>query len=176
MIQIFTAFIFLVMLNTNMIFDFNKLCDISNWNIVDDVVMGGRSAGNFELNANGSGVFKGSVSIANNGGFSSVRYRFKSKEVSAYHKFVIYVKGDGKQYQFRVKSNSNDFYSYVAYFETSKDWQIVEIPFSDLYPTFRGRKLDQSNFKGDKIEEIGFLFGNKKAEDFNLEIDKIELK
>ena len=62
------------------LFDFNIKSDISNWKVVDDVVMGGRSNGNFELNKNGYGVFSGNVSLENNGGFSSLRYRFDKKQ------------------------------------------------------------------------------------------------
>jgi len=45
-----------------------------------------------------------------------------------------------------------------------------------MYPSFRGRKLDQPNFSKDCIEEIAFLFGNKSQEKFKLIIDKIEWK
>lgn len=37
--------------------------------------MGGKSSGDFYINESGNGVFEGFVSLANNGGFSSVRYR-----------------------------------------------------------------------------------------------------
>ncbi|MGY8883923.1 MAG: CIA30 family protein, partial [Flavobacteriales bacterium] len=56
------------------IFDFNLKSDLKKWTIVDDVVMGGRSSGNFRLNDDGHGVFEGEISLENNGGFSSVRY------------------------------------------------------------------------------------------------------
>ena len=46
--------------------------DLLSWNIVDDTVMGGRSRGSFKIN-NNLGEFKGYLSLANNGGFSSVR-------------------------------------------------------------------------------------------------------
>ena len=56
------------------------------------------------------------------------------------------------------------------------DWQTIEIPFSSMYPAFRGRRLNTKNYPGEQMEMIAFLIGNKKAESFNLEIDKIELK
>ena len=45
-----------------------------------------------------------------------------------------------------------------------------------MEPVFRGRKLELPNFAVDPIQEIRFLIGNKKAETFRLEINKIELK
>jgi len=157
------------------IFDFDKESDIQNWIIVDDVVMGGRSSGTFKLNADGHGVFEGYISLANNGGFSSVRYGFEKIPVKEYTKIIITLKGDGKEYQFRVRASSGDYYSYIATFVTSGEWEEIEIPLEDMYPSFRGRRLDLPNFSDDYIEQITFLIGNKKQEKFKLLIDKIEL-
>ena len=44
-----------------------------------------------------------------------------------------------------------------------------------MYPSFRGRRLNTPNFSHDFIEQIVFLIGNKKKEDFKLIIDTIEL-
>jgi NADH dehydrogenase [ubiquinone] 1 alpha subcomplex assembly factor 1 len=44
-----------------------------------------------------------------------------------------------------------------------------------MYPSFRGRTLDMPNFESDFIEELRFLIGNKKPQNFELIIDKIEL-
>ncbi len=158
------------------LFDFNSKSNISNWRSVDDVVMGGRSNGDFKTNDVGNGLFSGKVSLDNNGGFSMVQYSFETKKVNSYSKVCIKLKGDGKTYQFRIKKSNSDYYSYVTSFETSKDWETIEIPFNTMYPAFRGRKLDAQNYAGEHIEMIAFLIGNKKAESFNLEIDSIILK
>ncbi len=158
------------------IFNFTPDSDISNWNIVDDVVMGGRSDGDFKINTEGHGEFKGKISLDNNGGFSSVRYYFESLNTNNYSKFVIRLKGDGKSYQFRVKNKRNNRYSYIFKFDTTEDWQTLEIPFSEMYASFRGYQLDLPNFKGDQMEEIAFLIGNKKVESFQILIDYISLK
>ena len=55
------------------IFVFNTDCKLENWQVVDDIVMGGRSSSQLSLNSDGNGVFKGNVSIENNGGFSSIQ-------------------------------------------------------------------------------------------------------
>jgi NADH dehydrogenase [ubiquinone] 1 alpha subcomplex assembly factor 1 len=158
------------------IFNFNKTSDTSNWKIVDDVVMGGRSSGKFYVNKKDNCVFEGSVSLENNGGFSSLRYRFNKMSTKSYSKVILKVKGDGKSYQFRVKRKSSDYYSYIIYFNTSKDWETIELRLPDMYPTYRGRKLNISNYDGNSIEEIAFLIGNKKVENFKLEIESIVLK
>lgn len=159
-----------------MLFDFNKDCIIAHWKVVDDVVMGGRSSGNININQHGNAVFSGTVSLENNGGFSSVRYQFNQKKIADYHRLTIRLKGDGKRYQFRVKSHKEHAYSYIYDFSTSGNWQTIEIPFMDMAPFYRGRKLKMPNYQGDVLEEVAFLISNKQAEAFRLEIDKIVLE
>ena len=158
------------------IFDFSNDCDLSNWYIVDDGVMGGRSAGNLQINGEGHGVFYGDVSLENNGGFSSIRYRFIQSDISNFNFCKITLKGDGKKYQFRAKSDKYDRYSYIFHFETSGEWETIKIPLSEMYPAFRGRKLNMPNYPSDMIEELSLMISNKKAESFKLQIDKIILE
>lgn len=174
--SIFILILIAVTMQSTTIFDFNETSITTHWNIVDDVVMGGRSSGTFYLDKVGNGVFEGRVSLENNGGFSSLRYRCKEISTTSYSKVILKVKGDGKTYQFRIKTKSSDYYSYIASFETTEEWQTIELPLAGMYPAFRGRKLDIPNYDGNSIEEIAFLIGNKKAENFILKIDDIVLK
>ncbi|MFN0729830.1 CIA30 family protein [Polaribacter gochangensis] len=164
-----------IMITNELIFDFNQQSNSSEWVILDDVVMGGSSYGDFQVNKNGHGQFFGAISTENNGGFSSVRYRLNKENIEKYSKFIITVKGDEKAYQFRVKNSRNDSHSYISIFQTTSSWQTIEIPFSEMYPVFRGRKLGEETYQGKQLQEIAFLIGNKKAENFRLEIDKIEI-
>ncbi len=163
-------------MNSQIIFDFNHDSNLKGWKIVDDIVMGGKSSGSFQLSPDGFGLFEGNISLENNGGFSSVRYQFEKLKVNEDSRIILKVKGDGKYYQLRIKDNSSKYYSYVTPFVTSGQWQEIEIYLKDMYPSFRGRTLDLPNFAHDTIEEIVFLIGNKKSEKFALLIDKIELK
>jgi hypothetical protein len=157
------------------IVDFGRERAVSDWIVVNDGVMGGLSQGRFYLNHEQKGIFEGHVSLENNGGFSMVRHRFTEKSVGDYSMIRLKVKGDGKRYQFRVKTDYNDRHSYVQFFETDGDWQTIEIDLSSLYPAFRGRKMAMPNYPGEAMEEIAILIGNKKDEDFRLEIDSIVL-
>ena len=89
---------------------------------------------------------------------------------------LIRLKGDGKEYQFRIKDKSSSYYSYITTFKTSGEWQTITIKLKDLYPSFRGRTLDLPNYSSNSFEEIVFLIGNKKKESFQLLLDKIELE
>lgn len=166
----------LVISSNMVIFDFNKESDISDWKIVNDAVMGGRSSSKFYLNEAGHGVLTGAVSLENNGGFSSVRFRFKQKNIKGYEKVILRLKGDGKRYQFRAKTKKEDQQAYISYFETTEEWQTIEIMLSELSPTFRGRKLNMPNYPAEELEEVAFMIGNKVNENFQLVIDKITLQ
>lgn len=163
-------------MNPILIFHFQFSSLLHDWTIVDDIVMGGKSSSSFKLNSDGFGVFQGEISLDNNGGFSSVRYRFSKILIEEQTKLIVKLKGDRKKFQVRIKAKAEDSYSYIAYFETTGEWQEVEIPLNEMYPSFRGRKLEEPNFKDDYIEEIAFLIGNKKQETFKLLLDRIELK
>ncbi|WP_166382426.1 CIA30 family protein [Polaribacter sp. 11A2H] len=156
------------------IFDLEKNSP-DNWKIINDAVMGGKSLGSFYFNEKGNCVFEGNVSLENNGGFSLLRYRFDAVKTQKYSKIIIKVKGDGKRYQFRLRSRLSDDHVYISFFETSNEWEDIEILLSDMYPTFRGNKLQKPNYSKERLEEIAFLIGNKKAEGFKLEIDSIML-
>ena len=164
-----------MLIKSQLIFDFNHNSNITGWKVIDDVVMGGRSNGKFKMDSDGNGVFFGEVSLDNNGGFSSVRYQFEKVNTTKDSKVLIRLKGDGKEYQFRVKSNRNTYYSYITIFKTTGDWENVVINLKDLYPSFRGQTLNIPNFAGNSIEEIVFLIGNKKNESFNLLLDRIDM-
>ena len=162
-------------MNSTIIYDFNKKSSTRDWRIIDDGVMGGMSQGRFSINSEGNGVFEGTISLENNGGFSSIRYGFDKIKVNPQSTVSILLKGDGKSYQFRIKDKYNNYYSYITTFETTGEWQTVELKLSDLYPSFRGRKLELPNFRSDSFEEIVFLIANKRNETFKLTLDKISL-
>ncbi len=157
--------------------NFSQDINTKDWYIVNDGVMGGLSRGYFDTKGSEAARFFGEVSLDNNGGFTSVRKSFpKVLSTENFEKFVLHVKGDGKRYQFRTKPERSSWYSYISYFETSGEWEKLEIPFTEMYPSFRGRRLNQPNFRGHCIEEITFLIGNKTAERFVLEIADITLQ
>ena len=166
----------LFMNTQRLIFDFSKDTNISSWIVVDDVVMGGKSSGNFIINNEGNAVFYGNVSLENNGGFSSVRHQFLQMKINSSTKIKIRLRGDGNSYQLRIKKNQSDYYSYVTTFKTNNIWETIEVNLSEMQPKFRGRLLSLPNFSEISFEEIALLIGNKKAQKFCLEIDKIYLE
>ena len=163
------------LMSQNVIYNFDNNSDLKNWVIVNDDVMGGFSSSNINIDDDGNGVFEGSISTANNGGFSSLRLNCNRTLIEEGANFQIKVKGDGKEYQFRLKANRDDYYSYILSFKTSSEWELITIPVNDMYASFRGRTLNMENFNQDYFEQITFLIGNQKNENFKLMIDEVTL-
>ena len=161
--------------NIKVIFEFDKSCNIDAWQVVDDIVMGGKSHSEISLNKDGNGVFKGIVSIENNGGFSSISLNLNKIETTLNKTISLKLKGDGSVFQLRVKRSKYERHSYVFNFKTTGNWEIIEIPLEEMTPSFRGFKLDISNFNQDDIQQIGFLKASKKNTPFRLEISHIHL-
>lgn len=172
--------LFAIMLNQNpetYVFDFSKGNLMGqNWYVLNDDVMGGVSTSSLDYNMDGYATFSGKVSLENNGGFASVRCATGIVKVQPKGKVILQLRGDGKRYQFRLRANKEDWYSYITYFETTGDWQEVEIDLAEMYPSFRGRKLDMGNFSEDRFEEISYLIANYKQESFQLDIKSMHLK
>jgi hypothetical protein len=165
-----------IIVNNQKLFDFSEKSNLDNWLVVNDDVMGGRSTATFQLTAKGSAIFKGKVSLENYGGFSSIRYKLGKTNIGGNKILAIRLKGDGKNYQVRIREKESDYFSYITTFQTSGEWETVEVPLQKMYPSFRGRKLDRPDFNGSAIVELTFLIGNKKAEEFTLELREAALK
>ncbi|MFH0758491.1 MAG: CIA30 family protein [Bacteroidota bacterium] len=158
------------------VYDFSHESKPGDWFVVDDGVMGGRSQGKVGLSEDGHGIFQGKVSLENNGGFSSIRTGLEGLETKGYLAFKIRLKGDGKNYQYRVRSQLNERHSYQYEFPTTEEWQEVTVPFDQMIPAFRGTLLNMPNYPGEFLRECSFLISNKKNESFRLEIDRIWLE
>ena len=158
------------------LFDFAEPAAMRGWQIEDDGVMGGVPKGTFTHAPAGHAVFSGKVSLENNGGFSSVQSYFDPIDVSSYRTAVIRVKGDGKNYRFIVESEKDARHYYVANFETTGEWQDIEIPLRTMYPVRRGDRLDLPDYPGKTMAQVRFMIANGRAESFQLEIGSIALK
>lgn len=122
-----------------------------SWGALDDVVMGGVSESSLVF-ADGAAVFRGVVSTANRGGFTSVRSRNFSPrvDVAAYDGVELVVKGDGQRYKCILRSDPAwDGVGYCCSFVAAKAsgggdaWTTVRLPFSAFRPVFRARTLAQ---------------------------------
>lgn len=160
-----------------LITDFSDLSHQS-WRIINDSVMGGKSSGQFQINAEGHGVFLGHVSLQNNGGFTMAR-NHESLNLSGYSKIKLTVLGDGKRYSFRFQtgedpSNVNEW-SYENRFTTiAEKWTDVELHLDDFTPVYRGNtKKNVPPLNLSDICRYAILIRDKQEGNFRLEIKNI---
>ena len=160
----------------NMLIDFTDKKAGHQMNVVNDGVMGGLSQGIIEMTQNDSLLFKGNISLQNNGGFSSFRIAGKQWDLSAWKGVEILVKGDGRAYGLRAITDEEYLRSSVSFtadFQTVKDqWVKLQIPFSAMKASWRGRKLKR-DFDPAQIRGLGIILADKQAGKFALEIKSI---
>ena len=147
------------------------------WRILNDGVMGGLSSSQMNITPEGHGLFKGTVSLDNNGGFASTRGTLPAP-IQQGTILRIRVKGDGKTYSFRIQPNNR--YKQVSYKldfpTTANEWEEITLPLKDFIPTWRGRLLsDIPPIVAENIGQIGFLIAGGQEGEFMLLIDWISL-
>ena len=121
---------------------------------LDDVVMGGASRSRFEVvegagegGKGPAGVFRGTLTDANSGGFASVRSRNCDPplDLSRSACLALRVRGDGRRYKLILRTDPGwDSLTYCASFDTRKpsgndDFETVRIPWSSFKPVFRAK-------------------------------------
>ena len=154
--------------------DFTSDQELTYWYRVNDSVMGGVSESNLRLDAN-IAYFEGELSLKNNGGFASVR-RVGPISFLTNLPIFIHVKGDGRTYQFRLRTNQGfDSAAYVATFATQADeWQTLNFVEADFVAQFRGRVIRGAPaLSFSQVKQLGFMLADKQPGKFKLGIKSI---
>ena len=158
---------------TMTIIDFSR-GDVT-WPHINDGVMGGISSG--EMSAgDGYATFQGKVSFENNGGFSSVRSRAVVHDLSAFEGLVLRVRGDGKRYGFRLKTDASfDGVSYQFQIEPpAGEWAEISAPFTDFIPVYRGRVVrDHPPLDPSRIATFGLIVSGQEGS-FRIDIECVK--
>ena len=87
------------------LFDFTGADAAKDWQTVNDGVMGGVSEGKFKLTDKKTMEFFGTLSLANNGGFASVRTKARKLGLEKGDTVVAKVRGDGREYMLNLYLN-----------------------------------------------------------------------
>jgi monofunctional biosynthetic peptidoglycan transglycosylase len=155
------------------IFDFARGDDL--WPSINDGVMGGVSSGEMLRSSSGDASFRGNVSFDNNGGFASVRSRAVVHDLSDYDGLAVRVRGDGKRYNVRLKTDASfDGVSYqVPISPPAGEWTDILIPFDDFEPVYRGRRVDDHPpLDPSRITTFGLLISRQEGP-FRIDIASI---
>ena len=165
--------------NTNYKIDFGQNTGGQDWMIVNDGVMGGLSKSTAIFTKN-SLLFKGTLSLQNNGGFASIRSGKGKFDLSKYTTVKIKFRSTGRDFSLRFADSELYFKpNYKHNFSSSTgEWEIAELKMSDFKEYTMGQ-LSGATVSKDKLENIiriGIILSDKKEGSFEIEIDYIEFE
>lgn len=146
------------------------------WHAVDDRVMGGVSSSRMRFDPDGHAVFEGTVSLAQGGGFASVRAVTNALQAPGIQGYALELGGDGRRYKFSLRTDTRfDGITYQADFEAEAGrWQIIHLATSAFVPRFRGRAvIDAPTFASDAVCQVGMMVADRQAGPFALAIRSI---
>jgi NADH dehydrogenase [ubiquinone] 1 alpha subcomplex assembly factor 1 len=159
------------------VFRFDAPESVAGWRAIDDAVMGGVSSSAISYVPGGRAVFSGALSLANNGGFASVRSPSFAVRGGG-GAFLLTVRGDGKRYKFSVRTDAAfDGVSYQAAFQPPPgEWVVVRLAAADFLPKWRGRIVNNApQLDPARAQQLGLLIADRQVGEFRLEVAAIEL-
>ena len=156
--------------------DFSDPAESERWYTVVDGVMGGRSSGFISFNGEYA-LFEGTLSLANNGGFSSVRRLWPTSNTGR-DTIQITVLGDGREYQLRMyDSRWRSRIAYGANFKTEQGKvQTLTFKPQDFRARYFGRLVRNApGLELDRVQQVGFMLADKQPGTFALKIKAISM-
>jgi monofunctional biosynthetic peptidoglycan transglycosylase len=176
---------FLLTLSTIKSFGQASIIDFGNldgknqdWAILSDNVMGGITKSNLEY-TNDAVILSGNISLANYGGFSSIKTKFKNFDLSNYKGIKIRYKSSNQKFVFTLEDSKYWMEPYYKNaFSTNKNdsWEEAMIYFKDFKEMVigqaTGNMMPLENLKN--MVRLGIMTAEKKEGPFTLEVDYIE--
>jgi uncharacterized surface protein with fasciclin (FAS1) repeats len=149
---------------------------LKTWTSVNDGVMGGVSKGGFIRSDQGTLLFRGELSLKNNGGFASIRMKQTELDLSSTNTLVVKAKGDGRTYWIDLRAKDQmAASSYRAYMPTTAgEWKEVRVPLAEFKLQAFGRELPFKPIDPASVASVGFTLADKKEGAFELEIASIK--
>ena len=154
------------------LFSFDR-ADEAAWDVVNDGVMGGRSAG-FVAIEQGTLRFTGTL-VTQGGGFTSVRAR-RAVDLTGEIGIELRVRGSGRQFEVELDDGERAYGRTVsrrAPFATSAEWTVVRVPFSALRSTIFGRAVNAPPLDVARIRGLGLYIADGQDGSFRLEVDYV---
>jgi len=147
-----------------------------DWIALNDGVMGGRSTGTVHIDKKALN-FVGELSLANNGGFASVRSSYQNYKLSNYSKVKIRYKSTGKQFAITLELSERWYDVYYKFYlsNTGNRWKETEIELKNFVGyqvgTNTGNTITEKQLG--EIIRLGFMTSEKEAGYYELKIDYI---
>lgn len=156
--------------------DFGNGTDGTQWQIVNDGVMGGVSTSSAYI-TDTSMIFFGNLSLENNGGFASVRSPYQRYDFTGNKTIEIRYRSKGGTFMFRFEQ-SRYFYNpyYAIELDESEEWTTLKMSLEDVSVFRMGSKTGSTLGEKDlKALRLGLMKADKKPGAFEIEIDFIKI-
>ena len=156
--------------------DFGYETDGRDWVLINDDVMGGLSQATAHIAGNRI-IFQGEISLANNGGFASLRSTWTERDLSEFSKVNIRYKSGERAFGFVLENNRLYYRPNYKYMlpPTSGEWQTLSMNLSEFKSYTMGREngytLSDETLRS--ILRYGVILYDKQSGPFQLEIDYI---
>lgn len=159
-----------------MLFEFSDPEVAQKWQTVNDGVMGGVSDGRFKI-SDQTMEFFGTLSLENNGGFTSLRSIPTELGLEKGDTLLARVRGDGREYTLNLYvPRPRTAFSYRWTFKTQKnEWVEIRAPLDKFVATSFGRVVPDEPLNPAEVNAIGFLLSDKQAGPFQLEVEWIRV-
>lgn len=154
------------------LFTFDR-ADEAAWFVVNDGVMGGRSAGAVRVEA-GTLRFTGTL-VTQGGGFTSVRAR-RDADLSGDEGLELRVRGSGRPFEVELDDGARRFGRTVsrrAPVPVSTEWTVVRVPFGALRSSIFGQAVNAPPIDLAHIRSVGLYMLDGRDGPFSVEVDYI---
>ena len=151
----------------------------TDWYVVNDTVMGGVSSSEVVDGGKGSVIFRGELSLENNGGFTSTRTEAIPDDWTGVTGMKFRVVGDGRSYiaTIRVRTrNMRRIYYRQAFDTTAGVKQEIDLPLANFSAYAYGQRVPSAppvQMVLNQIGSVGVMLADKQPGDFELRIDDI---
>ena len=148
----------------------------AKWYSLNDGVMGGVSSGSVK-DQNQYLIYKGQLSLENNGGFSQIRHDTSAFNGANGVRLTLKATEAGRDFKFIASASESDWNLNI--WEKSvvvgTDEVTIDIPFDQMDLQIMGKILpDGQKLTGDMVKKIGFMIMDKNTSPFELHIINVE--
>lgn len=157
---------------------FDTADDVDLWAVVNDNVMGGRSLGD-RSHSDGTMIFAGEINT-NGGGFSSLRLPLEPGRLETATHIRFNALADRRDYMVTFDDSVPERNRRVSFrapidFETSGQWETVDVDLDELFPAIFGNPVVDEPFRRDLATRVGIMLSDGQDGAFRLEVDSIEI-
>lgn len=163
-----------------LLFDFGtEGCGDCDWFVVVDGVMGGNSTGTATTHDKSISL-SGTISLENNGGFSSIRSQFGDYDLTKYSRVKIRYRNQGHTFALTLNNHRRYFMPRYKFSlpDSKGEWREQVIAFKDFSKVRLGEVLGGTPTEEElsTVIRFGLISDEKKSGKFELDVDYIRFE